>query len=57
MVTSPGARPGIRPGNFSMAIGAPRPLLPPPPDGFVYLLGADGAYLRGADGAYLLGAA
>lgn len=31
--------------------------LPPPPPGFVYLLGADGAYLKGADGAYLLGAA
>ncbi len=31
--------------------------LPPPPSGFVYLLGADGAYLLGADGAYLLGAA
>lgn len=31
--------------------------LSPPPDGFVYLLGADGDYLRGPDGAYLLGAA
>lgn len=31
--------------------------LSPAPDGFVYLLGADGAYLLGADGAYLLGAA
>jgi hypothetical protein len=30
---------------------------PPPPAGFVYLIGADGAYLKGADGAYLLGAA
>lgn len=31
--------------------------LPAPPEGFVYLLGADGAYLKGADGAYLLGVA
>jgi hypothetical protein len=34
------------------------PTAPPaPPDGFVYLLGADGAYLTGADGNYLLGVA
>jgi hypothetical protein len=31
--------------------------IPPPPIGFTYLMGADGAYLKGADGAYLLGAA
>lgn len=31
--------------------------LPPPPQGFVYLVGPDGAYLKGADGAYLLGVA
>lgn len=31
--------------------------LPTPPNGFVYLLGADVAYLLGADGAYLLGVA
>lgn len=35
---------------------APGPI-DPPPDGFVYLLGADGAYLKGADGAFLLGVA
>lgn len=31
--------------------------LPTPPEGFSYLLGADGAELLGADGAYLLGVA
>lgn len=31
--------------------------IPPPPQGYVYLLGADSAYLLGADGAYLLGVA
>lgn len=31
--------------------------VPPPPIGFAYLIGADGAYLKGADGSYLLGAA
>lgn len=29
----------------------------PPPNGFIYLLGADGAFLKGADGLYLLGVA
>ncbi len=38
--------------------GLPFAIIPlPPPDGFVYLLGPDGAYLKGPDGAYLLGAA
>jgi hypothetical protein len=31
------------------------PQLPVPPDGLVYLQGADGAFLQGGDGAYLLG--
>lgn len=31
--------------------------LPVAPDGFVLLLGADGACLTGADGAYLVGVA
>lgn len=31
--------------------------LPPAPDGFVYLLGADGANLSGGDGNFLLGVA
>jgi len=38
--------------------GMPVIVIPEPaPEGFVYLLGADGSYLTGADGAYLLGAA
>ncbi len=41
-------------GSFAALGGAS---IPAPPDGFVYLLGADGAYLLGADGAYLLGVA
>jgi hypothetical protein len=41
-------------GRMGAAPGSGRP---PPPIGFAYLIGADGAYLKGADGAYLLGAA
>lgn len=39
------------------SVGVQMPGVAPPPTGFVYLLGADGAYLQGADGAYLLGVA
>lgn len=44
------------PGNLSskgIAIAGP----PPPPHGFVYLLGADGKYLTASDGSFLLGIA
>ena len=37
-------------------LGGLPPGLPPPPAGYVYLTGPDGAYLVGADGKYLLGA-
>jgi hypothetical protein len=43
-------------GGFG-SLGVLGTALTPPPNGFVYLLGADGAYLKGADGAYLLGVA
>lgn len=32
-------------------------VIPAPPPGYAYLLGADGEYLKGADGKYLLGEA
>lgn len=47
---------GLKLGQLGVPAQSPSGPTDPPPEGFVYLLGADGAYLKGADGAYLLGA-